>query len=467
MTARKPKKPPLRRTTKVRDPKDFVLLDMLRTALKSMGLRSLDTLAKEGPFRISTPDNHERGAWIADVRNQLGISDIHPRGLQYLLINAKFEVTLPTTGEQYGVKHYEWLKDSIKAARWLNYVPFHAFVDKRNKKGKTNSYRRPRPRAEIKVDFDFEVPTVEDLSQLAHLRGFFANQPYRLVFVGEKDSLEDVLEPLAEEFGADLYLPKGDISDTRLLEIGLDAAKDPRPVIVIYFADCDPSGNNMAVSAAERLLALKHLGLLPKLNLRVFRAALTPDQVREHDLLWIPVVEGDKRKERWESTTGVGQTEIDALATMDPDVLEEITRESVRPFLDDTLNDRVTAARAEWEADAQDAIDEAGGQELAELIAETADWFADVKAEADRRIGAIEELARTLGSDDLPALPPIPTADLDDVEMPEPILDTNWSFIDQMLRLRAERDYGRDEATAAGTASRHHHQTPTHVRNFI
>ena len=39
-------------------------------------------------------------------------------------------------------------------------------------------------------------------------------QPYCFAFFGEKSSLREVLEPIAQEYGANMYLCSGEISDT-------------------------------------------------------------------------------------------------------------------------------------------------------------------------------------------------------------------------------------------------------------
>ena len=84
-------------------------------------------------------------------------------------------------------------------------------------------------------------------------------QPCRLAVIGEKSSLEPVLGPVAAEYGADLYLPTGEISDTILHQMASRTAAEKRPLIVFYFADCDPSGGRWAISVARKLHALSEL----------------------------------------------------------------------------------------------------------------------------------------------------------------------------------------------------------------
>ena len=76
--------------------------------------------------------------------------------------------------------------------------------------------------------------------------GFEATQRYRLVFFGEKTSLDGVLGPFADDYDADLYLPSGELSDTQIHAMAKAGADDGREMVVFVFADCDPAGYQMA-----------------------------------------------------------------------------------------------------------------------------------------------------------------------------------------------------------------------------
>jgi hypothetical protein len=145
---------------------------------------------------------------------------------------------------------------------------------------------------------------------------FTGTQPYKLVIVGEKSSLDDVLGPIADEFEADLYLPTGEISDTlihhQMAKIGAD---DGRPMVVLYFSDADPAGWQMPISVARKLQAMQ-VSLFPELDFEVHRVALTPNQVREYGLPSTPLKDTERRGDAWQAAMGVEQTEIDALASL-------------------------------------------------------------------------------------------------------------------------------------------------------
>jgi hypothetical protein len=246
-----------------------------------------------------------------------------------------------------------------------------------------------------------------------------------------------VLSPIADRYQADLYLPTGNISDTLVHQIAKIGAADGRPMVVTYFADCDPSGWNMAIEVGRKLQAFK-ASLYPDLVFRQYRAALTPDQVPDLDLPSTPLKDTEKRADRWRAAWGVEQTEIDALATLRPDVLREIAQRWLNPFFDRTLAHRVNQARRTWIEEAQAVVDAAVDQEhLDRLRVEAAAKLTTLRAE----IEAINEAARVDTDDfDLPEMPEVPQP-ADGGEQPLPLLDSGWSFADQCRRLIDSKAY--------------------------
>ena len=65
----------------------------------------------------------------------------------------------------------------------------------------------------------------------------------------------------------------------------------------------------------------------------VHRVALTPDQVREYGLPSTPLKDTEKRADKWRAAMGVEQTEIDALASLRPDLLRDIASAGAGPVL--------------------------------------------------------------------------------------------------------------------------------------
>ena len=194
-------------------------------------------------------------------------------------------------------------------------------------------------------------------------------QPYHLVLFGEKTSLRPVLEPLARRYHADLYLPTGEATDTMVYQLARTIANDPRPTIIFYLADCDPSGWQMSVSVARKLQALRDLkSELHDMEFKLYRVALTPDQVREYDLPVSPLQPTRSKAEiarraQWVKLMHTEQTELDALAALNPDLLTKLVKHAMEPFFD---HEFVEAMR-EWQEEADGLLAEAYENALGEI----------------------------------------------------------------------------------------------------
>ena len=139
---------------------------------------------------------------------------------------------------------------AAKAARWLGYVPFEAIRDERNDPPIVHRVEPTFNSISAHVfpgylwvpDLELpEVPSAElSVQPLAHADGWDKRQPYHLVLFGEKSSLEDVLEPIASRFTADLYVMTGEMSDTYIGRMARDNAQDGRPLRVFTVSDFDP-----------------------------------------------------------------------------------------------------------------------------------------------------------------------------------------------------------------------------------
>jgi len=276
--------------------------------------QDLTVLAPQNdPYRLDTPARHRDGAWLgAHVADLIGDDDIHVRGLHYALVEG---VVAKPNGKPYANndKDWGWLEGVSKAARWLGYVPFEQIIDQRNAEPTIQILRREEPFA--RLDAGFEIP--DTINPGIAVGAFTGEQPYRLALFGEKASLKNVLAPIADAYSADLFLPKGEISDTMLYRMASAGAEDGRRMIVFCFSDCDPAGWQMPISIARKLQALRDLEF-PELEFEVRPIALTPDQVRERRLPHAPLKDTELRAAKWRSAMGVQQTEIDALATLRP-----------------------------------------------------------------------------------------------------------------------------------------------------
>jgi hypothetical protein len=413
------------------------------------------------PLALDTEGNHEKGAWLQAAKQRLyGTRRIHNRGMHYLLMSA--EVIKPD-GTRYGTRDWAWLLDVINVARWLGYIPFDEITDEKNAPGIYQIRREADPKPLVAYDTEVRVPDADALQPKVSLPGFaevwaddeqdwkpVTRQPYRIALMGEKSSLYGVLKPISDRYNTDLVLFAGTASNTRIYELARAAVEDGRPLVVLYFSDCDPSGWAMPTDVGHKLHVMQ-LELFPELEFLVYRVALTRDQVKEYGLPESPIetkaktpsqirIQAEKRR-KWMDAMGVEQTEIDALATLQPDLLTRIAEKAIKPFYDETLDERVRAAADEWIDRAQNVIDEGIDQEaLDEAVADIDDLRAQIQTVLDDRVAPIHDAAEQIERPDLPNAPePKVTAD---AKLPEPLINSEWSFEDKIEQLRADRrDY--------------------------
>jgi len=375
------------------------VLESVRTQI-GCSLRDLTVLSPSvDPYRLDTTGGHCDGAWAAEQIDRLigPTRQIHLRGLHYA-ISVSGDVVKPD-GTLFLNDHdnWEWLSGrAAKAARWLGYVPFERITDNRNAEPIVHRKEIVTPAAFVSCGLSVQIPSIGNLEPFPYATGFDARQTFQFVIFGEKASLEDVVSPIAARRCADVYLQTGEMSDTYIYRIAKDAHADGRPLVVFTVTDCDPSGHQMSVSIARKLQAFRDL-FFPNLKFEVVPVALTVEQVRELGLPSTPLKETEKRADRWREAFGVEQTEIDALATLQPDVLSEIIERAFDPYYDRTLESRVRRAQEDWHARAMQALNdqvdyeriEAIRRAAAKRLAKVRDTIADINRQLETAVGDV------------------------------------------------------------------------------
>ncbi len=245
-------------------------------------------------------------------------------------------------------------------ARWLGVIPFENITDERNSAPVIHTEYLDLDRTSISLDNDgigrlWLPDSIDETLPKVLVSLTLVRQAYRLVFIGEKQSLESVLLPLAERYKAELVLPTGELSTTLLYGIAKRAAHDGRPCRVFYFSDFDPTGYHMPIEVARKMQALVD-DRFEDLDIQIHRCALTVDQVRHLGLPSTPMKDTERRADKWRERFGVEQTEIDALATLRPLELGKIVKVAVAPYWDKTLHARTLAARDQAQERAQQVL---------------------------------------------------------------------------------------------------------------
>jgi hypothetical protein len=135
---------------------------------------------------------------------------------------------------------------------------------------------------------------------------------------------------------------------------------------------------------------------------------------------------------------GIEQTEIDALAALQPQLLEQVAVDAMAPFFDATLEMRVNAARVRWLAEAQAVVDaETDTDQRQRLLNDAADRLDAMR----EQIEGLNDALRIDADDfDLPEVV-IPTAEVDGEGNGLPLLDSRWSFGEQCRALIDSKAY--------------------------
>lgn len=391
---------------------------------------------RNDPFRVDTPAMHRDGGWLAITAEELGLGHrtIHLRGLHYMVIGRRKPNGLPYTNTE---ADWTWLSEVAgKAARWLGFIPFEQIVDNRNAPPRIRTFSRSYPSPYLNVGIDIDIPDEDHLVPRVGVSGFTGEQPFKIVFFGEKSSLFEILEPIARQYEADLYLPTGEISDTLMHHMATVAVDDGRPMAVLCLADCDPAGHQMSVSIARKLQAFRALGY--QFEFELYRVALTADQVHEYGLPSTPLKETERRADRWRDAMGVEQTEIDALASLRPQLLRQIVDVAVEPFFDSTLARRVTDARERWQGEAQAMVDAVMNSErLVRIRSEAAEKLIAMRAQIETMNDALQIDVSDLELPDIV----VPDPELTTSNQLLPLVDSRWSFTDQCKALRDSKAY--------------------------
>jgi hypothetical protein len=215
------------------------------------------------------------------------------------------------------------------------------------------------------------------------------------------------------------------------------AAADGRPLVILYYSDFDPSGFNMPTSVARKLQALKELRGHDSLQIQVHAAALTYEQVSRLDLPSTPLKESEQRADKWQAAWNHEQTEIDALAQLQPGVLRQIAEDAIKPFYDKTLVGRYWSAESRYSA-----------QVKAELLA--APEYEEVRAEIEACLQSVNDAVEDLQAaqeDGTNRLRMTPVAEFHSpqpkisTEAPEPIFTTDDDFVTATLKLKHRQRY--------------------------
>jgi hypothetical protein len=203
----------------------------------------------------------------------------------------------------------------------------------------------PEIRTQLADQLDVSLPE-------PRIEGYDCNdsdQPYHLEIWIEKSTMNDVLEPLAREYGTALVTSIGFQSMTRVIQLLHRVKEAGKPARVFYLSDFDPAGDGMPVAVA-RQIEYWAPQYAPDADIKLTPLGLTREQVQQYRLPRIPIKDTDARKAGFEERYGEGAVEIDALEALYPGELATIVEVALDPYYDHDLADRYADAEREAQA---------------------------------------------------------------------------------------------------------------------
>jgi hypothetical protein len=199
-------------------------------------------------------------------------------------------------------------------------------------------------------------------------------------------------------------------------------------------------GNDGTNSVARKLQALRAIRNHDALEIQVHAVALNYEQVSRLDLPSTPLKETELRADKCRTAWNHEQTEIDALAQLQPGVLRQIAEDAIKPFFDKTLYSRYSLANIKYRAKVKGELESSPEYEV--VKAEIVDCLDSVNA-------AIEEL-KVAQQDGINRLRMTPIVQFESpqpvitVAAPEPIFTTDDDFVTATLKLKRLRRYEQD-----------------------
>lgn len=328
--------------------------ESIKRLAKETGCKVTDLIPlapQNDPFYTGTSGDWALGEWFAGLWNGFGYgNNVHIRRVHYQIVSQRTPVLMPN-GKPYEntAECWDMLNMASKVARYLQLVDPAAFTDRRNDDPVICTVSESgQPSIRVYGNLWQDSLNLPDFPALPtyDTRNFAGEQRYHIEVWCEKSTMNDVLIPLCERYGANLQTGSGELSIMATLALAHRLQQANRPARIFYVSDFDPAGQSMPVAVSRKLEYFVHrYGL--DVDVRVFPVVLTLDQVRSYQLPRTPIKETERRRFGFESRHGEGAVELDALEALYPGELAALLSGYIEAYYDTSLGERVEAFEQE------------------------------------------------------------------------------------------------------------------------
>ena len=396
------------------------------------------------PFDVSsnpTPAQTSWAEWFREITKDVN-PPYHIRRIHYRTLGKLKPDGLPYENTD---NDGALLGKASEYARYLGLIDFDAIEDHKNEGETVSVVYLPD---EVSVDLrmgarNLAIPTIDDASDMIDdggspiiKYGVAIRQPYHLEIWIEKSTMNDVLIPIAKEFGAGLMVAGGQFSVTNIADLFKRIRGLKKPVRLFYLRDFDPAGQTMAKAVARKIEWFVRTKQ-PELDLKLFDIALTHQQCLEYQLPRSPMDRKERYKGKFEEKFGEGATELDALEALRPGTLADIVKGALQPYFDEDLAEDIRDLE-ESEEDRFEGFKEGIIEDIVRTNRKRLDpliaGYNDAITKANKIGSKIERVINSADLDGNFELEYPEESSVKVEEEMESVVDTNLSFEEQMER---------------------------------
>lgn len=172
-------------------------------------------------------------------------------------------------------------------------------------------------------------------------------QPYHIEIWCEKSTINDILIPIVNRYGATLVVAGGHFSITNVRDCYERIKNLDKPIIIFYLRDFDPAGETMARAVARKLEWFVRKGKKNSdysnfaLDVKLIDVALNHDQCIKYELPREPMDRTPQYKGSFEEKFGEGATELDSFVALREEEFKTLLIGLVEKYYDKGLENRV------------------------------------------------------------------------------------------------------------------------------
>jgi len=245
-----------------------------------------------------------KAAWALKVYQESGRNQTTSRAMHYFCLNrTDYPLFKPVDVRPYKDSDADHVTEWIALAKRLGLIPWNAIRDETVCESGVLEFIPHRSDYSYSYSNSFNYYSLSDLTKHLNQTHFERSrdrierdQPYHLELWVEKNTMNAMLEPVCDRHDTVLVTFKGQCSWGSVWNLCERANQDPRPTIVFYLSDLDCYGFLMAAQMAEKVDEINRSSFDGRLDIRVRRIGLTPDQVKQYSIPRVQCPEPKKKK---------------------------------------------------------------------------------------------------------------------------------------------------------------------------